>query len=177
MKRTRKIFAICSALFLVACAFCACRKESGKVKVSFDPSNGSETEVVEILRGQKVSEPEQPEKSGYDFSGWYQGEKKWNFSSEVKEDLFLVAKWQKKQGYCLVVFDADGGGEVQNQTVRIGEKIQKPTDPKRNDTKTESYTFLGWWFEGQQWDFENVVEKEEMTLVAHYFVDRSTIQF
>lgn len=41
--------------------------------------------------------PTAPLRNGYDFDGWYKGDKKWNFASDAAEDdLTLKAKWTKK---------------------------------------------------------------------------------
>ncbi|MBR4461226.1 MAG: InlB B-repeat-containing protein, partial [Erysipelotrichaceae bacterium] len=50
-----------------------------------------DTQTVEY--GQKAEEPEAPEKEGYAFAGWYDGEDEYDFDTEVKEDLTLTAKW------------------------------------------------------------------------------------
>lgn len=47
-----------------------------------------------VVSGGKATKPEDPEKAGYTFGGWYSGTDKWDFQNgEVKDDLTLTAKW------------------------------------------------------------------------------------
>ncbi|MBR3356622.1 MAG: DUF4214 domain-containing protein [Solobacterium sp.] len=62
--------------------------------VSFDDGSGSVTEVP-VISGHMVPEPEDPEKEGYVFAGWYNGETEYDFTQPVTEDLILKAKWEK----------------------------------------------------------------------------------
>ncbi len=65
-----------------------------------------------------------------------------------------------------VVFDSDGGTNVPAQSVKEGEKVQKPADPIR-----EGYRFLGWYrdAEGSQvFDFERDTVTSDLTLYAKW---------
>ena len=62
-----------------------------KCKISF--TNIDDEFSVEISKGGYVKKPENPEKDGYAFLGWYQNDEKYNFNSKVNEDITLVAKW------------------------------------------------------------------------------------
>ena len=48
-----------------------------------------------IKEGEKASEPKAPSRKGYLFAGWYQGSRKYNFTSAVNTDLTLTAKWTR----------------------------------------------------------------------------------
>ncbi len=65
-----------------------------------------------------------------------------------------------------VVFDSAGGTNVPAQSVKEGEKVQKPADPIR-----EGYRFLGWYrdAEGSQaFDFEQDTIANDLTLYAKW---------
>lgn len=65
--------------------------------VTFETDGGSDVPAQTVYRGRKVLRPTAPEKSGYTFSGWYQGETAWNFDTDtVTADLVLTAKWERK---------------------------------------------------------------------------------
>ena len=49
----------------------------------------------EVVDGKTVAEPTAPKKDGYTFDGWFLGEKKYDFSKPVTEDLTLVARFTK----------------------------------------------------------------------------------
>ena len=56
--------------------------------------------VQTYLKGEKLSFPDTPTKSGYDFAGWSLDENKNNFiTTEIVVDkaLTLYAKWQEKE--------------------------------------------------------------------------------
>ena len=62
---------------------------------------------------------------------------------------------------CYVVdFNTDGAEEIDSQNVNPGETATKPTDPEK-----DGYTFLGWFYKGTEWNFEDPIETD-MTLVA-----------
>ena len=59
-----------------------------------------------------------------------------------------------------VTFDSDGSSAVSAQTIEEGGKATKPADPTK-----EGFDFVGWTFEGTEWNFDNTVNGD-MTLVA-----------
>ena len=61
-----------------------------------------------------------------------------------------------------VEFDANGGTGVEAQYVVKGGLVTAPQDPTR-----EGYTFLGWFYNEDKFNFETAV-KGAMTLVAHW---------
>lgn len=64
--------------------------------IVFDSVGGSEVAQQEVKEGDIVTEPENPVKEGYLFSGWYLDEtysEKYDFSLPVMSSLILYAKW------------------------------------------------------------------------------------
>ena len=59
-----------------------------------------------------------------------------------------------------VTFDSNGGSEVDAQTVRFGNKAEKPADPTK-----QGYVFGTWTMNGTEYDFETPV-KADITLIA-----------
>lgn len=57
--------------------------------------DGKVVDTVAVEDGKTVAEPTAPKKDGYTFDGWFLGEKKYDFSTPVTEDLALVAKFTK----------------------------------------------------------------------------------
>lgn len=67
--------------------------------VSFDTDGGGANFTENVQKGNKVSKPKDPVKpstntTDYDFIGWYFGEEKWNFDTEVQDDITLKAKYK-----------------------------------------------------------------------------------
>ena len=64
--------------------------------VTFASEGGTAVDSQTVLRGQKVAKPtDDPTKSGHTFTGWYLGDKKYNFDTPVTAPLTLTAKWEK----------------------------------------------------------------------------------
>ncbi|MCI8299532.1 MAG: DUF4982 domain-containing protein, partial [Lachnospiraceae bacterium] len=65
--------------------------------VTFDADNGSENETQTVADGETVKKPEDPEKFGYKFQGWYAegAQKAFDFTTVITSDLTLTAKWEK----------------------------------------------------------------------------------
>ena len=70
-------------------------------KVTFvmgDGSGDNDTAVQLVRKGSPVAEPQQPEKGGYDFGGWYtdaECTEAYDFDSAVSGDITLYAKWTR----------------------------------------------------------------------------------
>ena len=96
------------------------------VTVTFDDMvAGTDNKVVEVLKGSKVSKPEDPVREGYTFAGWYADEaltEAYDFGSAVNEDTVLYAKWTE-----------DGGAEKPEPPVDPEDpnKPGKPEDPNK----------------------------------------------
>lgn len=54
-----------------------------------------------------------------------------------------------------ISFSTNGGNEVVSQKVEEGKNVNKPKNPQK-----EGYEFLGWYLNGEYFDFETLVEKD-----------------
>ena len=81
--------------------------------VTFDSDGGSAVPAQTVYRGRRAQEPTAPEKAGYTFAGWYNGDAAWTFGTDtVTADITLTAKWTRKtvtssEG---LVFTSNGDG-------------------------------------------------------------------
>ena len=67
--------------------------------VSFNSNGGSAVKAQTVKSGAKASKPANPTKGGYVFKGWYSDKgltKAYNFSTAVKGNVTLYAKWAKQ---------------------------------------------------------------------------------
>ncbi|QIK70658.1 hypothetical protein G7062_10230 [Erysipelothrix sp. HDW6C] len=66
--------------------------------VTFESNGGSIVDPITVDYNQLVDRPENPQREGYDFSGWFTDEEfreTWDFENDrVKEDVTLYAKWE-----------------------------------------------------------------------------------
>ena len=66
-----------------------------------------------------------------------------------------------------VIFDSAGGTKVERLTVKSGEKIPEPPEPKRSNTK-QQYVFKGWYIGDSKWDLKNGIVTGDITLTAKW---------
>ena len=130
--------------------------------ITFDSSGGSAVESVQVIKDEKVAKPQDPQKEGYAFDGWYVDGKKWSFASNtVIDSMTLVAKWVPI--IYTITFDTNGGSGIESEGVAYGKKISKPIDPERED-----YAFVGWYVDGKKWSFDSDIVTESITLTAKW---------
>ncbi len=129
--------------------------------VTFDFNDDSkEPKEIKVDAGDYIEIPDEPQKEGYTFAGWYDEdlENMYNFNTPVTGDVILYAKWaESSEGLTkyTVTFDADGGTpEPEVHKVQSGEKAEKPEDPAK-----AGYTFGGWYTEEgtTAYDFDTLV--------------------
>lgn len=131
--------------------------------VKFDTGEGSKIDSQKVDDGNPVSKPGNPTREGYAFNGWLLGGTPYDFTVPVMQDLTLTASWAKNKSVYTVKFDLnDGEGDIASQKVEEGATITRPDSPTR-----EGYTFTGWQYEGETWNFLNAVSRN-MTLTAQW---------
>lgn len=67
-----------------------------------------------------------------------------------------------------VIFDSDGGNTVSEQIVKENGKIKRPDNPIKDIEEDYVYNFLGWYLDGELWDFDADVVKQDVTLTAKW---------
>ena len=139
--------------------------------VTFDSNGGSSVRSQKISEGNKVTRLNNPTREGYKFIHWTLDGVEYDFSSPVKSDIILVAKWEKivKNMYT-IKFNSNGGSNINEQVVEEGNKVSKPNDPTRN-----GYKFVGWTLDGNEYDFGSSVNRN-ITLVANWTQKNYTVK-
>ncbi len=69
--------------------------------VKFQSNGGTEVESQTVQFGEKVTKPEDPQREGYKFVGWYTDihlSQQWDFESTAEGNMTLYAKWEKDEG-------------------------------------------------------------------------------
>ena len=109
--------------------------------VTFDVQGGSEIAAQQVQTGKSAVRPENPERVGYAFAGWYTSAdtsgSEYDFTAAVNDDVTLYAKWTPNM--YAVTFDSQGGSAVDAQQVAYGGYATQPATPTR-----DGYTFAGW---------------------------------
>ena len=132
--------------------------------VTFDSAGGNVVASQIVEENKTVPKPTDPVRKGYTFIDWYLGSKKFDFSTKIKNEITLVAHYQKDpvSSEYTVTFDSNGGSSVASQSIVDGGTATKP----RNPTKI-GYTFIGWYYGNTLYNFNTPVSCN-ITLVAHY---------
>ena len=125
-----------------------------------------------VNEGEKVSQPEDPSKKDYLFTGWYTDElceNLYDFNSPVNSSFTLYAGFEEdiSKKTWTVTFDLDGGvmDSSATQTIKNGMTATKPTDPKK-----DGCTFKGWFTSRdgtKEFDFSTPIT-ENVTIYAIY---------
>lgn len=143
-------------------ALTACEAKTTYYTVTFDSSGGSTVQNRAIEAGNTIIEPDVPTRTGYNFIGWYNGETKWDFETNiVTSDFKLTAKWEKISH--TVTFNSDGGTAVDSQTVYYANLLTQPQAPTR-----ENFRFIGWYSGNAAWDFKSDTVMTDLTLTAKW---------
>ena len=66
-----------------------------KYTVSFDSNGGSSVASQTIVKGNKVTKPADPTRSGYTFEGWTLNGNSYDFNTPVNGDITLKANWKE----------------------------------------------------------------------------------
>ena len=158
----KKILALLLLVIAAATLLCACGDpEPVYYTVEFDSDGAEKYTNRQILEGSLVVEPGNPTRGGYYFTGWYSDGKLWNFDTDTVEgNIKLVAGW-KRITY-RVTFDSQGGDVlVPEQLIPSGDQVTEPAQPSR-----EGHRFLGWYSDGQLWNFASDPVIDNMVLTA-----------
>ena len=111
-------------------------------EVTIDPDNGDpQTESI-VDKGTIIQRPADPEKEGYKFGGWYDGDTPFDFTQGITKNVTIKAKWLELH---TVTIDPANGDDPQTVKVAHGEKLAQPVSPTKASTETKDYSFMGWY--------------------------------
>ena len=160
--------AVVTESMTLTAGFTAVEKE--KMDVTFDSANGEEATVVPVYVGSYVKEEQIPaapvketdEDLVYTFLFWsLDGETAYDFATAVTESITLTAVYTTKP-----VYEVTMGETVVN--VVEGGKVERPADPIKESSVEFDYTFVAWYNGDVEWNFDEDVVTEDLTLTAKY---------
>ena len=130
----------------------------------------SEYHKEELTYGSKHKKIEDPFKTGYTFTGWYnENEEKVEYPITVTKNITLHSKYEINK-YTITFNDED---RITTKEVNYNNKVE----PVINQGKT-GYTFKYWSIEkgGEEYNFNTLVT-ENITLYAVYSINKYTVTF
>ena len=131
--------------------------DPAKFEVTFVKNNETDNEVVEVRDGEKVAKPEDPEKDGYKFLGWFTDEElttEFNFDTPIEANTTLYAKWEEivvEPRTFEVRFVKGNGSEDEVIEVIEGQRVSAL------EIVREGYDFAGWYLDQdltEKFDFD-----------------------
>ncbi|WP_099950243.1 InlB B-repeat-containing protein [Ezakiella peruensis] len=140
------------------------RWKKKKYTVSF-VLEGEEISNQNVEFDSQAAEPKIETREGFEFDGWYTDPKftnKFNFSSPIKSNLTLYARWKKKKYTVSFVLE---GEEISNQNVEFDSQAAEPKIETR-----EGFEFDGWYTDSEfkkEFDFSSPI-KSNLTLYARW---------
>ena len=140
---------------------------AGSYTLTFDTAGGSEVEPITGTFGTPVTEPADPTRTGYTFTGW---DKEIPAAMPAK-DMTITARWTANT--YTITLDAGQGTltDGQNtQTVTYGEtySLPTPTPPDSN------HNFMGWYQDDGRFDSEGTYRIDgSITLTARWEIVQS----
>lgn len=160
-KKVGIVVSILAVILIGIIMFFVLKKDDITYQVTF--KNETLTELVEVKENDTVSKPSDPEKEGYTFEGWYYDGTKFDFTTEITEDIILEARWTKDSVKKFVVtFNTNGGEKIDSLNVEEGKVIIDIPEPTK-----EGYTFEGWYYNNERFNFNTAITKD-ITLVANW---------
>ena len=130
--------------------------------VTFNSNGGSVVAPVKTGLAKTIKKPENPVKEGYHFVGWYLDGEKFDFDTEITENITLQAEYEKQEEVMYTLaFDSLGGDKLENIIVKENTVLEAPI-PER-----DGYEFIGWYYHNKEFDFSNPITSD-MVLVAKY---------
>ena len=134
------------------------------VTYAYGALGGTYAEQI-VQAGEKAIQPDVPSRQGYQFTGWYLDDTKYDFNAAVTGNMTLTAKWTANS--YTITFDTDGGSAIDPITQDYGTQITAPADPTR-----EGYTFIGW-----DKAIPATMPAGDMTIKAQWRINQYTITF
>mgnify|MGYP000533689713 CR=1 FL=1 len=142
--------------------------------VSYDSNGGSVVTSEAVDYNDTVTEPTDPTRTGYTFTGWY-GDAglttAWDFTNDtIDGDTTLYADWLADTH--TISFDSSGGSSVDSIQEDYDSLITKPADPTKS-----GYSLVGWFLEDMttEWDFLSDTVSGDVTLYAKWEIAEGTL--
>ncbi|QQE78224.1 InlB B-repeat-containing protein [Alicyclobacillus sp. SO9] len=143
--------------------------------VTFNSNGGSSVSSESVAYDGTATQPTNPTKTGYVFTGWYTDstlQNQFSFGTLITGNITLYAKWTPQEH--TVNFISNGGSQVQYQLVPYGQDATVPTNPTRTGS-----VFAGWYTDStlqNAFSFTTPITSS-LTLYAKWTPQQYTVTF
>lgn len=160
MDKKRIIIILIFVFIFIISIFMSLIYYNDKYSVSFE--TGSEDVILTqfVNKNGTVKIPIEPTKEGFIFKEWQLNGEKFDFDTQIDEDIILSAEWVKEE-YVTVSFSADTLEFFEEIKLLKGETIKELPVSKK-----EEYEFIGWYLNDEL--YENQEINGDITLIAKY---------
>lgn len=142
--------------------------------VIFDTTGGSIVASVSVVEGERIDIPSNPIRDGYDFKGWEYNNLPYDFNNVVKNDMTLVATWEKK-----IVEPTK-----YNVTLNLGDIVKSISVSEFSEINLEDLGIVDkngyiivWYLDGKEYDEKSAL-RSDITLEGKYVkIEKYTIKF
>ncbi|MBQ9520269.1 MAG: InlB B-repeat-containing protein [Acholeplasmatales bacterium] len=124
---------------------------NNQIEVTFESNGGSNVLKQNVVSGNKVLKPTDPEKTPtntivYTFAGWYKDNtlnQEFDFNTSITRSMTLYAKWVESEREYTIKFVNYDDSEISTQKYHYNDTVTAPSDPEK-PAGDEVYYFSGW---------------------------------
>lgn len=136
--------------------------------VTFDAKDGTQPVVIEREEGKMIEyTPGTPKREGFEFLGWFIGDKAYDPSTIVEGSIVVEGRWKELPPpvkYVTIKFNPNNGENVIEHTIKAGETLGEIIAEPRLD----GHTFEGWFNADGTRFSSNLVFQEGDTFTAKW---------
>ncbi len=147
--------------------------ETETCTAQFNSLGGSDVPAQTVNVDNTIVKPEAPNKAGFDFGGWFKDEETqvpFDFETQLTEDIVIYARWISEY---TVQFETFGAGNIDDQTVSVGETIILPVAPVK-----AHHSFVGWFIDADlTTQYVPSLIESNMTLYAKYDIYTFSVSY
>lgn len=157
--------------------YAAWRSETAVITFDYN-YEGGESSTVTVNTLTEVTKPEQPQRDGFKFGGWFtdrRGRNEFVFAGGVFKDTTIYAYWISTDAKVVLNYNYSGAPANGLIPVTLGERVQKPQDPVRN-----KYKFTGWYTDAAAtiaYDFNTEITESTTLLYAGWELTVAEVTF
>jgi uncharacterized repeat protein (TIGR02543 family) len=163
------------SLIAAGILFFSQKPETETYMLSFETEGGTTLNPLVLEYGHPILIPENPQKDGYIFAGWYEDSLYSTRISSIDlnhlnhhQNLTLYAKWIPEDTESIITFDTVGGSLIPPQTLPFGTNLLSYVP-----TKDDAF-FGGWYINGNYQ--QSVTLSTDVSMTVYAFWDRFPMQ-